>query len=941
MIFPDLPAMRVNSLVDFIGRDQDLLGRIDLGSAAVEARLQRIQQAEQKYQNAPQKSRDAMSLGTTLLDLYAAQAMYLENLRGLGLSDKRYPDISHFITVWRKKVISLGRKLADDFPQSALTRRWRVAAIESAMRTGDDSVHSEVAALAKRDPRASDTVRLRALGAGLTETRATSKNYGTAQAAVALDPDSHSSAALKLIMAEAQFGRNKAAAMVLYKEAAREGLGIKRPGGAAGPITSRAASRLVEQALASKPKQPNPEIVSFLESMGLPGHLKFYLERCAVANLPSGLAATLEGYDYVASLGVTNAAEKHRINLRTLDLVLAAGNVSFLDDRWSAMAQNPDKMRDPEVGSRMQKSQALVWGAFQKRPSPGLAEQLTRLHDGFERSSPTYAADTVWKIRVLEALFKSGSFQQVSNRADKLARELNDKSSKTAALRYSARAKEKILGITDSPRFEPQGQPSGDSDLVLAYIGVLRDLEPQVSGDEREKAAYQAAYLSYVVKGRNSGKAEFTKKIGEYPKSKLAPTAANFLLADAISNQDHAFVESLGRSLEKWKIRPSDKSVSNLRAIIETAVFEQAKDLAEQSQHSPAADKFVAFQKEFPRSKNADIALHQASRNYTSAKQIDKSVAQMERLLESYPSSTLAKETRWSAAEQSKSIGQLLRAANHYSAFAGKYRADGYERKAWLVAAELHKGLGRFSHSISSYEQHLNAATRKDDKVAAAKEIASMQQKFGSAPEALASFDRVIKMAPGPADEVWARFHVAEILLRQGDEAAARDESKKLFVVSASDDVSRKYKTKIRYSIAKLDASALIKRDPMMDAKLLAATQAMVKEYDAIKKELMSPCEVPRHEYCAVGYFETAKLAEAVAERLLDVRPPPTIDPAEAGKVTSLVRLESQRLSGESKAYAAQAEASLNQGAPDPETAELIRSYSQRVQGRDPLGLPD
>jgi tetratricopeptide (TPR) repeat protein len=940
-IFQRPEAVSVKSVVDFVGRDQDLLTRMDLGPQAVEARLRQIQAGERKLQALGQKSREAMVAGTELIDLYVMQAMYLENMRGLGLSDKRYPDLGHFTKVWRSKVVTLGRKLVKDYPQSALTRRWRVASIESAMRLGDDAVFTEVSNLLKNDGSAPDAVRLRALGVALSQTGGTQRNYGTVQSVLALELDNHSAAALKLILAERESAKNPSSAMRLYQEAARDGLGIKRPGGGSGPITSHAASRLLDQALSSKPKEPNAEVVNFFESMGLPGHLKFYLERCALLHVPSRPRDAVEGYEQIASLSATSPEERYRVQLRALDIVLAAGALSDLEERWQKITQTSEKMRGREVEERVAKTQNLVWTSFNKKPTGALAEQLARLHDGFEKSVPSYGSQSLWKVRVLEALFKSAKHQEVSSRADRYAREIKEKGPKTAVLRLSARSKEKLLGVSDSPSFAPEAKINGGSDLVMSYVGVLKELIPLVEGEERQKAAYQMAYLTYAVNGPNQAKADFAKTIGAYPTSKFAPRAASLLLSDGTSSRDHVFVEALARSLEKWRVQPSDKRFANLRAVIEVAVFQQAKALEEASKHSEAADKYVAFQKEFPQSKNADIALHQASRNYTSAKQIDKSIAQMEKLLEAYPKSSLAKETRWSAAEQSKSIGQLLRSANHYSAFATQHPKDGNDRKAWVLAAELHKGLGRFSHAISSYEQHLASATAKDDKVTAAREIASLQHKYGATPDALASYDRVIKIAGSSKDEAWARFHTTEILLRQGLEREARGEARKLLAVSASDDETQKQKTKIRYSVGRLDASALLKQDPMSDAKLFAATQNLIKRYDEVKIELMSPCEVSGHEFCAVGYFEVAKLAEGIASRLLTVKPPPTIDPAEANRVTSLVQTESERLAEESKAYASQAEGAIAQGVPDSETAELIRAYSQRARGRDPVGLPD
>lgn len=940
-LFAAPKSTRVEFVTDFVGRDQDLISSMNFAPEQVEARLKQIQVLEQKYAKTTPKSREAMQAGTELLNEHLRQAMYLENLRGLGLTDKRYPDIDQFIKISRNKATEIAKTLATDFPQSALTRKWIFVQLESAMRTGNDEIYSEVIAFGKKNPGAPETIRLRALGVALAETKATRKNYGTLQSVLALELDAHSEAALKMLAAEAIYRKKPSASVSLFQESARAGVGIKRPGGATGPISARASARLIEQTLTSKPRSMNPEIVSFLQSMGLPLHLKYYAERCALNNLPSAPAAAFKIYDDIAGLSVTNEAEKTKILRQTLDIAMASQNPALIEERWQKLAETPERMQTKEMFGKMLTTQNLIWDKFQKKPSAGLAEQYVRLHDSFDKVSKLYAAETQNKLRSLEILFKGGQYDQVSRRADQLSKGTDVAATKLAALRFSARAKEKLIGIDDKPKYVAKLEFRSDSDTVLAYVQVLKELAPMLSGEEKERAIYQAAYLTNIVKGRDEGKVEIQKAIIALPRSNIAPVAASYALADAQEARDYGYIESLGRGLEKAKVTPSNKKFANLRATIEVAVFEQAKLLAGENKHIEAAEKYVAFQREFPKSKNADIALQQASSNYTSASKIDDSVKQMERLLEAYPKSPLAKETRWTAAEQSKSIGQLLRAANHYGAFATEYKKEGADRKAWLLAAELHKGLGRYSHAISSYEQHLATSSEKNQKVAAAKEIATMQQKYGSTQEALAAYDRVIKIAGPSNDEAWARYQIVDILLRQGMEREARAEAKKLFAQNVSDKETQTLQFKAKYLIARLDADALAKTEPMRDANLLVATQNMIKDYGATKKELISPCEVPGHDYCAVGYYEAAKLAEKLAGQLLAIRPPPTLDPAVAEKTTSLVKTESERLLNESKAYAEQAESALEQGAPDTETAELIRAFSQRAKGMDSTELPN
>lgn len=935
---PSVPP--TTHLEDFIGRDQDIVTQMSFDPGQVAARLTRIRAMEQDYQALQGTLREAMQLGLSILNLHLQQALYLENLRGLGLKDKRYPDIDHFIKVSRRNVIAYAQRLRKAYPKSPYARKWLISEIISRMRVGDSTVYKEAMSLVKRLKSSPEAVRIQALGAALTATKQTSLNYGKLENALNLRLDGHSRAALKLVAAEILVSKNPSAALALFQEAAREGLSIRTPAGNVGTITERAAARVLKVAVAAKPKSPDREILSFLQVVGLNESAQYYIEQCALNNLPTRVQESIQIYDSLQSLKSIRPKVATQIALRTLDLALSSKDIATIEERWKRLSRFDSEMASKETYGRILQTQNLAWQAVQKKPTEASVEQFIRLHDAFSKSSQLYAREDVWKLRTLEGLSRTNNNRELSTRADFVVQQTKSQATRLAALRFSARAKESLMGITSVPSFLRNPTMNGGSSLVTAYLSVLSELVPLVSGTEKERAQFQLAYLTQKRKNEDEGRKLLLGTLAQHRKSRLAGPAATFLLDESLTKNDYVSAEHTLRSLKRWSISPSGTKYRKLDDILEFVVFAQSKVLASQRNYEQAADKFVSFQMEFPKSNNADVSLHLASRNYTSARRVDDSIKQMEKLIDLYPQSKLAKETSWAAAEQSKSVGQLLRAAKHYSEFATKYPKDGFERKAWYEAAQLHKSLGRFSDSIVSYEKHMNSSQSATERVSIAKEIAELQRKYGSAAEALASYDRVIKMATSPSDTAWAQFNMVEIFLRQGMEIEARAASKKLLSLAVSDKESLTAQTKTRFNIGRLDAEQMKDMDPMRDANLYAAVQSMLKVYDDTKRNLIAPCEVPGSEFCSAGYYEASKLAESTAERLFSVKPPPTIDPALASKVTELIRREGDRLAAEGKAYAAQAETALSQGAPDSETAERIRSHAQNLKGSDSAGLP-
>ena len=918
---------------DFVGRDQSIIGEMNFTRQAAATRAAQIRQTESDFRLQKPGSPQASQLGSSLVRLYEEQCLYLENIRGLGLSDPTYSDLNHFTKTLRSSLVTATTNMLRQFPSNDARAHWKATQLISRIKIGDPSAARDALAFVRQD-KSDDGRRVMMVGIAWDAMAGRHKGaFGSIESALELELDAASRAAFKLFQAEAYAKVNSSRTTLAYEDAAKEGTAIRTPEGGLGPVSQRGAAKMVESALRQRPDAADPDLVASLQSIGLTDTARYYVEQVALRSVAKQPQRAMRSYADILQIGDLTADLTVKIEFRVLDIALAARDPISTESQWKRIADLQSGLRTPGVEPRAAATQNFLWGQVQKGPNGENVDRFVRLHDLFAPAIASYGANEDWSLRVMEGLWRIKRASDTAARGDTLAASSKRPEVKLAALRFSARARESILGISPEPSYARRSKAAGDGEVLTPYVATLDKLAPLVQGDESERSIYQGAYLTHNSGGTGPGRARFDDAFGRYPRSKYAAGGISYLLGDAQANKDWAGVEKYARLAESKRIKPSEKRHADLRSLVETAVYEQAVSLAAEQQYEASANKFVAFQKEFPSSKKADTALDTAARNYILAKKVDLAVGTMERLLGAYPKSGYAKETRWQAAEQSKGLGQMLRAANHYEAFARSYSAEGRQRQAWIKAAEMHKGLGRYSSAIADYEMSMKDSGSNEEKVKIAKDIAEMQFKYGKSTEALAAYDRVIKISKNPDDEIWARAQMIEVFMRLSQETNARAMISRVLDLKPVSQDGFKTLARAKFSLARLEARDVKEVDPMREADLRKAVDGLLKRYDRIKGLYLAPCEVPGLELCSVGYYETARLAELLAGKLLEVELPPTLDPKEVTPIRALVKSGSGRLSADSKSFAIQAEDSLSSGAPDADTADRIRSYAQQQRG--------
>ena len=179
-----------------------------------------------------------------------------------------------------------------------------------------------------------------------------------------------------------------------------------------------------------------------------------------------------------------------------------------------------------------------------------------------------------------------------------------------------------------------------------------------------------------------------------------------------------------------------------------------------------------------------------------------------------------------------------------------------------------------------------------------------------------------------------------EIYMRMSQESNARAMISRVLDLKPASQEGFRTLARAKFSLAKLEARDMMDIYPMREAQLKRAVDEIVRRYDKVKSLYLASCEVPGLELCSVGYYETAKHAEQMAGKLLEVELPPTLDLKEVGPIKASVTAGSKRLSEESKSFSQQAESALSNGAPDADTADRIRNYAAQHRGDASGSIP-
>ncbi len=201
------------------------------------------------------------------------------------------------------------------------------------------------------------------------------------------------------------------------------------------------------------------------------------------------------------------------------------------------------------------------------------------------------------------------------------------------------------------------------------------------NGDKRVEIAFKAAKIYYDYNYLDEAVKRFSDIAINYPDYKFengdraGEVAANLVLDSYNLLGDWTKVNEWARRFYKEEKLASGKFREELSRVIEQSAFKLVNQLEARKEFSKAAEAYLSFVNEFPKSDLADEALHNAAIDFFNGKMLDKAIETRNRIIQHYPRSQFVPADLFANAEGHEAIGDFEEAAEEYERYVA-----GYER---------------------------------------------------------------------------------------------------------------------------------------------------------------------------------------------------------------------------------------------------------------------
>lgn len=201
------------------------------------------------------------------------------------------------------------------------------------------------------------------------------------------------------------------------------------------------------------------------------------------------------------------------------------------------------------------------------------------------------------------------------------------------------------------------------------------------NGDKKVEITFKAANIYYRYNYFDEAVKRFADIALNYPDykfedgGKAGEVAANLVLDSYNLLQDWAKVNEWARKFYANDKLATGKFREDLSKVLEQSAFKLISQLEGNQQFGKAAEAYLSFVNDFPKSEIADKALYNASIDYYKAGMLEKSLQMRQKIITSYPKSEFVPDCIYANAELHEIIGDFEEAASGYEGY-----VTGYER---------------------------------------------------------------------------------------------------------------------------------------------------------------------------------------------------------------------------------------------------------------------
>ena len=214
--------------------------------------------------------------------------------------------------------------------------------------------------------------------------------------------------------------------------------------------------------------------------------------------------------------------------------------------------------------------------------------------------------------------------------------------------------------------------PPQKKSLLLACERYLKYLP---KGDKRVEIAYKAANIYYRYNYLDEAVLRFSGIALGYPEyrfengDRAGELAANLVLDSYNLVQDWAKVHEWAKRFYNSPKLATGKFKEELSKVIEQSAFKLVNQLEAKKEFAKAAESYLSFVGEFPKSEIADTALYNASADFFQAKMLDRAIQTRRHVIEKYPRSKYVPACIFANGEGFEAVGDFEESAKTYESY--------------------------------------------------------------------------------------------------------------------------------------------------------------------------------------------------------------------------------------------------------------------------------
>jgi len=288
---------------------------------------------------------------------------------------------------------------------------------------------------------------------------------------------------------------------------------------------------------------------------------------------------------------------------------------------------------------------------------------------------------------------------------------------------------------------------------------------------------YEAGYLYYDKNRFKDASDRFRTVIGMDPRSKQAMLAANLIVDSFALVEDYANLKDVSKAFYDQESLGNAAFKKEMYGIYESASaqliavnYDKDKDAVK------AADAYMAFYGEFPKSKKADIALNNAAAYYNQEGKVAKSMEARGALIENFPESKYYKDQLAFIGYDYETIADFGTSAMWYETLYEKDPEHEKSKDALYSAALFRQAQGDNGKAIEDYQKFRSSYSDDPRAVGIPIDIAKLYAEDGNDKEAANQYYQFYTSPPAGAnaDQMYfARLEYGLALEKMGDQKKA------------------------------------------------------------------------------------------------------------------------------------------------------------------------